>query len=153
MNRVWPIAARATVAAVAAATVPPLALIGLWALLSGDPGYFFRELTAGGVVAFVISQQRFFLPAVLAGTGAHVILVCLHSFHPLVYAIAFYCIGAVVYMTMAVPQLAAFSLEPPVVRTLAFDALLWWGPAAAFSGLVFWAIAARPLRGNALLHR
>ncbi len=121
-------------------------MTALWALISGNPAGFYDETGVDGVAAFVFSQQRFFVPVVLAGLGAHVVFVCVRRFHPLAYALAFYCIGAVVYFTTAVPQLAAFALDPPVVRTLAFDALLWWGPAAALSGLVFWLIAAWPLR-------
>lgn len=144
MSPIVRIAMPAAVAAFTAATVPPLAMVGLWAVLSGNPMRFFGEIGASGVSDFVISQQRFFVPVVLAGLGAHVVLFCLHRFHPLLYMLAFYCIGTVVYMTTAVPQLAAFSLDPPVVRTLALDALVWWGPAAAVSGLVFWVIAGRP---------
>ncbi|MBL8660135.1 MAG: hypothetical protein JNM75_10320 [Rhodospirillales bacterium] len=139
-------AALSLVAAAAAAVVPPLTMTALWALLSGDPAGFLDDIGGGGVVAFVLSEQRFFAPVVLAGLGAHVVFFCLRCFHPLAYAFAFYCIGAVVYFTTSVPQLAAFALDPPVVRTLAFDALLWWGPAAALSGVVFWVIAARPWR-------
>lgn len=146
MSRTAPLVLRALIAALAGAALPPLAMVGLWALLSGDPGRFVGELGGGGVGAFVLSQQRFFAPVMLAGLGAHVVLVCVHRFHPLVYALAFYCIGAVVYMTMAVPQIAAFTLDPPVVRTLLLDAFAWWGPAAMLSGLVFWTVAARPLR-------
>lgn len=150
-SRMVRIATSSAVAAFAAAALPPLAMTGLWALLSGNPADYFQELGVDSVGGFVLSQQRFFLPVVVAGLGAHIVLICLHRFHPLVYVLAFYTIGTVVYMTTTVPQLAAFSLDPPVARTLAADAFLWWGPAAALSGLVFWSIASRPLRRAARL--
>lgn len=134
------------VAAVCAAVVPPLSMVCLWAVLSGTPQRFFADLGVGGVARFVLAEQRFFVPVVLAGLAAHAVLVCLHRSRPLLYGLAFYCIGAVVYAVGALPQLAAFALEPPVVRTLAFDALLWWGPMAGLGGLVFWAVAGRPRR-------
>lgn len=132
--------------AACAAIVPPLSMAVLWAALSGGPSRLFAETGVGGLAAFVLSQQWFFLPVVLAGLAAHAVLVCLHRCHPLFYGLAFYCIGTVVYTVSAVPQLAAFTLDPPVVRTLAFDALLWWGPVAGLGGLVFWLVAGRPWR-------
>lgn len=136
----------ALVAAACAAIFPPLSMVCLWAALSGSPQRFFADLGAGGLARFVLAEQRFFLPVVLAGLAAHAVLACLHRSHPLLYGLAFYCIGAVVYAIGALPQLAAFALEPPVVRTLAFDALLWWGPMAGLGGLVFWLVAGRPWR-------
>lgn len=137
------IVARAAVAAVSAAIVPPLGMVCLWAALSGAPMRFIAELGISGLGGFVLSQQRFFLPVVLAGLAAHAVLVCLHRCHPLLYGLAFYCIGAVVYAVGAIPQLSAFTLDAPVVRTLAIDALLWSGPMAGLGGLVFWLVAGR----------
>lgn len=136
----------ALTAALCAAIVPPLGMVTLWAVLSGDPPRFFAELGLAGLAGFVASQQWFFLPVVLAGLAAHAVLACLHRCHPLLYALAFYCIGVVVYAVSAVPQLSAFALEPPVVRTLAVDAFLWWGPMAGLGGLIFWLVAGRPWR-------
>lgn len=136
----------ALTAAVCAAIVPPLSMVCLWAALSGAPARFLVDLGAGGLVGFVLAEQRFFLPVVLAGLAAHVVLACLHRSSPLLYVLAFYCIGAVVYAVGALPQLAAFTLDPPVVRTLAVDALLWWGPMAGLGGLVFWLVAGRSRR-------
>lgn len=133
-------------AAVLSATLPPLGMVALWAVLSGSPARFLAEIGAGGIAGFVASEQRFFLPVALAGLAAHAVLFSLHRTNLLLYAVAFYCIGAVVYAVGAMPQLAAFTLDAAVVRTLAFDALAWWGPMAALSGLVFWAVAGRRRR-------
>lgn len=146
MTRTLRIIVVALAGAAAGAIVPPLATAALWAALSGSPGRFLAETGTSGLAGFVLSQQRFFLPVVLAGLAAHAVLVCLHRCHPLLYGLSFYCIGAVVYAVSALPQLAAFTLSPPVVRTLAFDALVWWGPLAGLSGLVFWLVAGRPSR-------
>lgn len=140
------VVATTLLAAVAAAVVPPLAMALGWALLSGNPLGFLTQMGAGGLVAFVASEQRFFAPVVAAGIGAHIVLYCLRRYHPLLYAGAFYLIGAIVYTVTAVPQLAAFTFDAPVIRTLLADALLWWAPLAALSGLVFRLIAARPRR-------
>lgn len=137
------IVARALLGAACAAIVPPLSTTALWAALSGAPSRFLAELGLAGLAGFVLSQQWFFVPVVIAGLAAHAVLVCLHRHQPLLYALAFYCIGAVVYAVGAVPQLAAFALDPPVIRTLAFDALAWWGPMAGLGGLVFWFVAGR----------
>jgi hypothetical protein len=142
------IIARALLGVACAAVVPPLGMAALWAVLSGGPSRFFAELGVAGLAGFVLSQQWFFLPVVIAGLAAHAILVCLHRHQPLLYALAFYCIGAVVYAVGAIPQLAVFALDPPVIRTLAIDALVWWGPMAGLGGLVFWLVAGRPRRGR-----
>jgi hypothetical protein len=134
------------VAAGAAALVPPWAMVAIWAGLSGDPLHFLAETGADGMAAFVLSQQRFFLPVALAGLGAHGVLLRSRRQHPLVYVFSFYCIGAVVYLITAGPQLVAFRLDPPVLATLAGDALLWSAPAAALSGLIFWLISIVPRR-------
>lgn len=136
----------ALAAAVCAATVPPLGMVALWTALSGEPLRFAGEIGAGGIASFVLSEQRFFLPVALAGLAAHAVLSSLHRTHPLLYAVAFYCIGAVVYAIGAMPQLAAFTLDAAVVRTLALDALAWRGPMAALGGLVFWLVAGRMSR-------
>lgn len=128
-------------AAVAAAVAPPLAMALAWALLSRNPLGFFEQIGASGLAAFVAGQQRFFAPVVAAGVGAHIVFCCRRRCHPLLYAGAFYLIGVVVYAVTAVPQMAAFTLDAPVVRTLLGDALLWWAPLAGLSGLVFRLIA------------
>lgn len=135
----------ALLAAAAAAIVPPLAMTLAWALLSGNPRAFFADIGTSGMAGFVASQQRFFAPVVAAGLGAHAVLYRLRRVHPLLYVGVFYVIGIAVYAASAAPQMAAFTLDAAVARTLIVDAVAWWAPLAGLGGLVFWSIAGRHL--------